>query len=227
MIENRLKKQILVIDPGTRVPELDTFNNISLLSNVPCTYHLPALFGFSSLKKTKGKMAGVVVLGSGASVYDALDWQDTLKEWLLEPMALGVPILGICYGHQLLAHMAGGKVGLVEESGKKFVGVREVEMEPGALWGAPVKQTYVVSHREEVKNCPSDYNVIGKSSLVACEILAHKRKPIWTIQGHPEATEEFLENQSIEIEESRKKKAFQDGRSLITHFLNYSTSILS
>src|SRR5690606_40095948 len=54
--------------------------------------------------------AGVLVTGSAAMVTERLDWSERAAGWLREAAHAGLPLLGICYGHQLLAHALGGEV---------------------------------------------------------------------------------------------------------------------
>lgn len=53
---------------------------------------------------------GVVVTGSSAMVSHRESWSERAAEWLMQAVAAGTPVLGICYGHQLLAHALGGRV---------------------------------------------------------------------------------------------------------------------
>lgn len=57
------------------------------------------------------RCAGVVVTGSHAMVTDAPDWSEHLARWIVRVVERHIPFLGICYGHQLLAHAFGGQVG--------------------------------------------------------------------------------------------------------------------
>jgi GMP synthase (glutamine-hydrolysing) len=57
------------------------------------------------------QIAGVVVTGSPAMVTDRADWSERTAAWLAQLVEEEVPVLGICYGHQLLAHALGGTVG--------------------------------------------------------------------------------------------------------------------
>ncbi|RYE98474.1 MAG: glutamine amidotransferase, partial [Oxalobacteraceae bacterium] len=54
--------------------------------------------------------AGTIVSGSAAYVTDRADWSERSAAWLRDAAHQGMPLLGICYGHQLLAHALGGEV---------------------------------------------------------------------------------------------------------------------
>jgi GMP synthase (glutamine-hydrolysing) len=187
---------IAVIDPGTRVPELDCFNRMSRSARLPLTYHLPALFGLDSLRRTEDGLRGIVVLGSGASVNDALPWQDELSAWLLPRLREGVPTLGLCYGHQLLAKLLGGAVGFLHDDHHKEKGRRVVPLAATAAWEA-CAPGLVVSHREVVVEVPPEVDVVGRTEVCAVEAMAHRSLPIFSFQAHPEATAAFLLNNGV------------------------------
>ena len=215
---------ILVIDPGTRVAELDCFNYISQRSKTPCTYHLPAINGFSSLRCHKGPIKAIIILGSGASVYDDLEWQGQLRKFVEPHFSKKTPILGICYGHQLIAHMFGAEIGLLDPDGKKEEGVRKIELKTTERLGISFNGNLIISHKEVVKKCPEGFVTIAKSPKVEIEALEHIDFPIWTFQAHPEATDEFLNNQNIRISNlPAKEEAFKNGHLIINKFLETIT----
>ena len=184
-------KHLMVIDPGVHTPEIDTFNNIAALSPVPCSYHLPALFGFDSFPKSYDLVAGIIVLGSAASVHDDFPWQRPLENWLRPAIEKNIPVLGCCYGHQMLAHMFGGRVEFINAEKTKLKGVRRVNVRDNNLWHTG-DRNLIVTHAETVTALPQSLRVIASSPEIAIDGFAHENKPVFGFQSHPEATEVFL-----------------------------------
>ena len=76
-------------------------------------------------------VAGAIITGSQAMVTDRLPWSERTAQWLTELTGLQVPVLGICYGHQLLAHAHGGEVDF--HPGGMEIGTVKVRLTPDAL----------------------------------------------------------------------------------------------
>jgi GMP synthase-like glutamine amidotransferase len=212
-----MRPHVAVIDPATRIPELDCFNRMNRRSPVSLTYHLPALFGLDSLRLTEEGLLGLVILGSGASVNEAHAWQDDLRRWLRPKLEARVPTLGLCYGHQLVAQILGGQVGFVHPDRHKELGVREVSLGATRLWGAPRSGPLAVTHREMVVEVPDQMDVIAASERCPVEALAHRSLPIVSLQTHPEATMAFLRNNSVPW--PLDAEALQFGHGLVDEFL--------
>ena len=209
---------LAVIDPGTRVPELDCFNRMARRSPVRLTLHLPALFGLDSLERDTEGLAGVVILGSGASVHDDLPWQHALAAWLVPRLQSGLPTLGLCYGHQLLAHVLGGTVGFLRDDREKLKGLRTLTVDDDRLWGAGGTGQMVISHREAVTALPPECTLRGTTSVCAIEAFTHDRLPIGGFQPHPEATTAFASNNSVPFEADPAVLAF--GHGLVDQFIS-------
>lgn len=135
---------------------------------------------------------GVVVTGSHAMVTDRAPWSETTAAWLAELVARDVPVLGICYGHQLLAHALGGEVwphpvGL--EAGT--IGVEptaEAATDPlmGHLSGPFAAQS---AHRQSVRVLPPGATVLARNGFEPHH--AFRVGPCaWGVQFHPEFTPE-------------------------------------
>jgi len=211
--------QVLVIEPAVRYPNLDCLNELALRSRLPVAYHLPALYGLDSLDQTDpDRVRGVVILGSAASVNDGLPWQPPLGRWLTELWERRVPTLGICFGHQLIAHLLGGRVGLAFD-GERRRELRRVRLHADApSWaGAPGEVALCVSHREAVLECPPVLRVFASSDTLAVEAVAHVTLPIFGFQAHLEATPLWLSGHHLPTTEP--ESYLRDGRRLLAAFL--------
>lgn len=212
---------IAVIDPGGRVPELDNFNRLVLRHpEIRFTYHLPALFGMSSLQFLEESPEALIVFGSSHSVKENLPWQEPIHAWLKEKMDEGVPTLGICYGHQLIAYLYGSEIDFALETQEKYKGLREITLEKSGFW-TKGRGRFIVSHREIVKTLPVGFEVCGTSPEAEFELIRHTQKPIWGMQSHPEAGPEFIRNSVIPLKAGEESLAFQSGDDFMQHYIDY------
>jgi GMP synthase (glutamine-hydrolysing) len=126
------------------------------------------------------KPRGIILSGGPASVY--ADGAPPLDQGLLE---LGVPVMGICYGMQLLVHTLGGRVEQAEvgEFGRSELHVSE----PGVLLkGMPRDQTCWMSHRDTVFEPPPGFTALASSSGSPVAAVEAPERQIYGIQFHPE-----------------------------------------
>jgi len=123
---------------------------------------------------------GIILSGGPASVY--AKGAPPLDRGLLE---LGVPVLGICYGMQLLVHELGGRV---EEADVGEFGRSELHVaEEGVLLrGMPHEQTCWMSHRDTVYEAPPGFTALASSSGSPVAAVEDARRQIYGIQFHPE-----------------------------------------
>ena len=123
---------------------------------------------------------GLILSGGPASVY--ADGAPRLDPELLE---LGIPVLGICYGMQLITRELGGRVEGAEvgEFGRSELTVRE----PGRLLaGLPAEQTCWMSHRDTVFEPPPGFTALASSTASPVAALESVERGIYGIQFHPE-----------------------------------------
>jgi GMP synthase (glutamine-hydrolysing) len=128
----------------------------------------------------KRKPRGIILSGGPASVY--AEGAPRLERGLLE---LGVPVMGICYGMQLLVHELGGRVVQAEvgEFGRSDLRV----IEPGVLLkGMPREQTCWMSHRDTVIEPPPGFTALASSSSSPVAAVEDAERGIYGIQFHPE-----------------------------------------
>jgi GMP synthase (glutamine-hydrolysing) len=123
---------------------------------------------------------GIILSGGPASVY--ADGAPALDTGLLE---LGVPVMGICYGMQLLVHTLGGRVEQAEvgEFGRSDLHVSNAGT---LLRGMPREQTCRMSHRDTVFEPPPGFTALASSSASPVAAVEDTARGIYGIQFHPE-----------------------------------------
>lgn len=129
---------------------------------------------------------GWIVTGSKYGVYDALPWMEPLKAFLRETCAARVPVVGICFGHQILAEAMGGRV--VKSDRGWGAGVHSYRLEPGAPdWMAEGDDTVHLHamHQDQVIEKPEGARVIASSAFCDYAGLAYGDHAL-SIQPHPE-----------------------------------------
>lgn len=126
---------------------------------------------------------GWLITGSKFGVYEDHDWIAPLEDFLRRVYAAGVPIIGVCFGHQILAQALGGKV-------EQFSGGWSVGAVDYRLPGCEDEGTIMAWHRDQVVELPEDARVIGQSDFCQYAMLAYGDRAL-TIQPHPEFSPDF------------------------------------
>ena len=132
--------------------------------------------------------AGVVVTGSSAMVSEREPWSERTAGWLARAVDGGTPVLGICYGHQLLAYALGGRVG--QNPRGREIGTVEVRaLAPAhgdALLGVLGERAPAhVSHVESVLELPAGALRLAESDLDPVQGFVFG-DAAWGVQFHPE-----------------------------------------
>jgi len=128
------------------------------------------------------KPKGIILSGGPKSVYDAQNYR--LPDIVFE---LGIPVLGICYGMQVLAYQLGGKV---EQSDKREFGyAKALQSAPSRLFVGCHKEMDVwMSHGDHVTQCPEGFHILSASKNAPIAAFAHESKQYFGLQFHPEVT---------------------------------------
>lgn len=125
---------------------------------------------------------GVIFTGGPNSVSD-----ENSPHFDAAVLSLGIPVLGICYGHQLMAYMAGGEI-VSAMSGSEY-GRTEVYADKCALFeGVPEKSVFWMSHTDYVKRVPEGFRVTAHTDSCPCAAMADEERKLYGVQFHPEVT---------------------------------------
>lgn len=125
---------------------------------------------------------GLILSGGPASVYDP-----QAPAYNPEILAMGKPMLGLCYGHQLLCHRLGGQVerGATHEFGAAYLHVQKAE---GVLAGLDARERVWMSHRDHVAALPPGFAVLGATENCPVAAMGDPERKIYGLQFHPEVT---------------------------------------
>ncbi|RMH93755.1 glutamine amidotransferase [Lysobacter pythonis] len=132
--------------------------------------------------------AGILVTGSGAMVSHRRPWSESAADWLKRAADADVPVFGICYGHQLLAHALGGEVG--DNPRGREMGTVEVRLRPAAsrdclFAGKPGRFSAHATHLQTVLAQPPGAEVLAETDLDGCAAFRVGGQA-WGVQFHPE-----------------------------------------
>ena len=152
---------------------------------------LPFTTPIEEIKKSGYK--GIIFTGGPNSVFDMES-----PHYTPEILELGLPILGICYGCQLMSWMADGEVSTapVSEYGKIDVTVTK----PESLIFADVPETSVVwmSHTDYISRAPEGFTVTAKTDNCPCAAMEMPEKKLYAVQFHPEVTHSVYGDRILE-----------------------------
>ena len=172
--------KILILDFGSQVAQLIARRVRE--AHVYCELH-PYDMPLADIKAFNPK--GIILSGGPNSVYDSEYQADT---GLFD---LGVPVLGICYGMQFMAHHLGGEVqaGNQREFGYAQVQTQDSALTSGIHDGAPNTLDVWMSHGDKVCRLPENFRTIGSTPSCPIAMMENADKHFYGIQFHPEVDE--------------------------------------
>ncbi len=200
---------ILLIDFGSQTTHLIFRRLRELGSDVVITIPESAMQKVSEVKPQ-----GIILSGGPAAVFEK-------ESPTIDPeiFKLGIPVLGICYGQQLMCHLLEGEVvaGRKREYGPAEVRVQGTGYRVQLLKDIPEKFTAWMSHGDQVIKIPEGFETLGKTETIPHAIIENKNKKLFGIQFHPEVVhtefgeqllKNFLEICGIEITKQEINNAF-------------------
>ena len=168
-------KPVLVVDFGAQYAQL-----IARRVREANVYSEIVHHSATAAKIAAKEPAAIILSGGPSSVYE--DGSPALDPKILE---LGVPILGICYGFQVLAHHLGGRV---DKTGKKEYGGTDLTVNKSGtlLSGQPLSQVCWMSHGDQVVQAPEGFDVLASTATTPVAAFESKERKIYGVQWHPE-----------------------------------------
>lgn len=172
-----------------------------------------------ALEEIKAKSPeGLIFTGGPNSVY--AEGAPKLEKEVFE---LGIPILGLCYGMQLMAHSLGGEV---KESSQREFGKTEFKLEDNEIFKDIPKESIVwMSHVDKVVKLPEGFKIIGSTDNTEIAAMADEERKLYALQFHPEVNHseygiKMIENFLVNICKAKQdwtmanyaKKAIEDVR---------------
>lgn len=182
--------------------------------------------------------SGAVITGSHAMVTDNAPWMEETAGWLRQAAEADMPVLGICFGHQLLAHALGGKAGFHpqgREAGTVCVDFTS-EAEKDSLFQDLKGQYQVhVSHAQSVLELPPGSVLLAKGDHEPHQAVRFADR-VWGVQFHPEfnagITRMYVQAQADQLQgEGREVGGILEGicsseleKVLLARFLNLAST---
>ncbi|MDU6416297.1 glutamine amidotransferase [Mixta calida] len=133
-------------------------------------------------------VSGAILSGSWAMVTDHAEWSERTAAWVRAATEQSLPLLGVCYGHQLMAYALGGEVGDNPYGWER--GALPVSLLAGAqadplLQALPATFAAWLSHRQTVLTPPPGARVLARSAADDCQIVRYSPQAL-SVQFHPE-----------------------------------------
>ena len=141
------------------------------------------IFSPSANENLLHKAKGIVLSGGPASVYSS-----DIPSFNLKMLDLDLPILGLCYGHQLITKEFGGTIA---NTGKGEFGKAILQYTSDfPLWqNVSFPNQVWMSHQDSVTKCPPEFEITGVTESGSVAAMGHRDRPIYTLQFHPEVND--------------------------------------
>lgn len=202
-------QEILILKMGGTFP--DTAKRIGdfehwIVDGIPTELH-PYLAISSKEKPFPDPLGlrGIIITGSHSMVTRPNAWERKAMHWISGALEVGTPMLGICYGHQLIAQVLGGSVGFLPEGPE--IGFQQLRFtgnyEADPLFGLyPSHIEAFTYHYQSILRLPSEAVSFARSTRENAQAVRF-REWVWGVQYHPEfhrqAITEYLTHDIIEL----------------------------
>ena len=149
------------------------------------------------------KLDAILITGSAAGVYDDYPWLDPLRAFIRDAYVQRTPMLGVCFGHQIMADALGGDVRKSEKGWGLGRHTYAIKSRPGFLATELPALSIACSHQDQVLAPPPDAEVFLGSEFTPNAGLVYANGAAVSLQPHPE----FLDDYVMALAELRRGKA--------------------
>ncbi|BDB71308.1 MULTISPECIES: glutamine amidotransferase [Comamonas] len=141
-----------------------------------------------------GQHRAAIITGSWSMVTDQLPWSEATAMWIRYAVTQGMPLMGVCYGHQLMAHALGGTVDYHPDG--REMGSLEIELHAEAaldpwLTGSPPRFHAQLTHLQTILHLPAGAIALARSAHDPHQIVRYSPTAV-SMQFHPEFTPEVM-----------------------------------
>lgn len=211
--------QFLIIDPYIKEPAIHCSNQLIKLIGKSCSLYYPSVYPMKELSEQK--YSGIFVLGSASHVSQRLSWHQDLARFLDKKLKESTPVLGLCFGHQLMADFYGCKVDFFKTPEDRLWRKRPIKFQKD--WGSIKKDSQwevAVTHRQAVLELSESFEVLasGPQDFLKYDLIQHKTLPFVGSQAHLEASPYFCTH-SAELETNEQHQVIKNGTYLIKNFI--------
>lgn len=155
-----------------------------MVVDVPAGHALPAI----------NEVAGALITGSAAMVTERAAWSEQTAGWIRNAMDAELPMFGVCYGHQLMAHALGGRVDYLE--GGREIGTLPINLLPDAatdpiISALPAQFRAHTTHEQSVIEAPKGATVLARSARDPHHLIRYSPHAL-SVQFHPEFNADIM-----------------------------------
>jgi GMP synthase (glutamine-hydrolysing) len=216
-------RKILIAKSGSTFPEVSKIHGdlhnwiMNAIKKDPANFETIEVFKTTSLPDIQD-YAGVIITGSHADVTDPEPWISNLADWILSAKNKFTPVLGICFGHQLLAQAFGGMVDFHpagQELGYIDVHLNSEGKKDPLLGILPDDFFAYANHAQTVKILPENGITLAGNNFDKTHAFSLNNH-IWGVQFHPEYTEKIMKAQ-IRAQRKALLKNNKNPEQMISH----------
>jgi GMP synthase (glutamine-hydrolysing) len=236
---NNVPRTIVILEANPPSPIFDNTSAhaswfVEFLSRLDASLKLDIYQVFrDELPNTVDGIDGIIITGSAKEVYDKESWIKSLEQFVNKAREKNVPILGVCFGIQLIAQASGGIV--AKNPNGREVGTRKVQLTNNAkqdplFIDIPTTLTAQESHQSAVVRLPPNATLLAQNEF-GVQAFRLGNEPTWGVQFHPELSPDtlkkvvtyrksILENEGINVDRCmREIGPTHESKKILTNFV--------